>query len=79
MLREFQLRRGGDGDVGAKHNGARGCGALIDGQHIGHGVASRVAVFWCRNAKASGLEGEGQYHSGVVLAKAGTHTPKSLE
>ena len=26
----------GDGNVGAKHNRARGRGALIDGQHIGH-------------------------------------------
>ena len=39
MLREFLLRGGGDGDVAAKHDGARGCGALIDGQHKGHGVS----------------------------------------
>ena len=36
MLREFLLRGRGDGNVGAKHDGARGCGALIDGQHMGH-------------------------------------------
>ena len=41
MLREFSLRRRGDGNVAAKDNGARGCGALIDGQHKGHDVASR--------------------------------------
>ncbi len=41
MLREFLLRRGGDGNVAAEHDGARGRGALIDGQHKGHGVASR--------------------------------------
>ena len=40
MLREFLLRGGGDGDVAAEHDGARGRGALIDGQHKGHGVAS---------------------------------------
>ncbi len=38
MLREFGLRGGGDRDVAAKHDGARGCGALIDGQHKGHDV-----------------------------------------
>ncbi len=36
MLRKFLLRGCGDGDVGAKHDGARGRGALIDGQHKGH-------------------------------------------
>src|SRR4051812_50144794 len=36
MLREFLLRGGGDGDVAAEHDGARGCGALIDGQNEGH-------------------------------------------
>ena len=41
MLREFLLRGGGDGNVAAEHDGARGRGALIDGQHKGHGVASR--------------------------------------
>ena len=40
MLRKFLLRRGGDGDVAAEHDGARGRGALIDGQHKGHDVAS---------------------------------------
>ena len=40
MLREFLLRGRRDRDVAAKHNGARGGGALIDGQHKGHGVAS---------------------------------------
>ena len=33
MLREFLLRRGGDRNIAAKHDGARGRGALIDGQH----------------------------------------------
>ncbi len=36
MLREFLLRGGGDGNIAAKHDGARGCGALIDGQNKGH-------------------------------------------
>ncbi len=36
MLRKFLLRRGCDGNVAAEHDGARGCGALIDGQHKGH-------------------------------------------
>ncbi len=43
MLREFLLRGRCDGNIGAKDDGARGGGALIDGQHIGHGVASRVS------------------------------------
>ena len=33
MLRELLLRHGRDRDVAAKHDGARGGGALIDGQH----------------------------------------------
>src|SRR6185312_1825059 len=45
MLLEFLLRRGGDGDVAAEHDGARGRGALIDGQHKGHDVAS-PGRFW---------------------------------
>ncbi|MGY3134299.1 hypothetical protein ACVWZM_004981 [Bradyrhizobium sp. USDA 4501] len=36
MLRKLLLRDGGDGDVAAKHHGARRCGALIDGQHERH-------------------------------------------
>ena len=44
MLREFLLRGGGDGNVAAEHDGARGRGALIDGQHKGHGVASREVL-----------------------------------
>src|SRR5882724_11079856 len=48
-----------DGNVAAKHDGARGCGALIDGQNEGHGVASRDVV--C--GKARGLGGGGQYAS----------------
>jgi hypothetical protein len=40
MLREFLLRGGGDGNVAAEYDGARGRGALIDGQHKGHDVAS---------------------------------------
>src|SRR5437868_15136425 len=36
MLREFLLRAGGDRDVAAEHDGARGCGTLIDGQHERH-------------------------------------------
>ena len=45
MLREFLLRGGGDRDVAAEHDGARGCGALIDGQHEGHdAVASREVL-----------------------------------
>ena len=53
MLREFLLRGGRDRDVGAKHDGARGCGALVDGQHKGHdGVASRrcLVAFAARQA-----------------------------
>src|SRR4029079_13642427 len=46
MLREFLLRRGGDGDVAAEHDGARGRGALIDGQHKGHGDASPGGFGW---------------------------------
>ncbi len=65
MLREFLLRGGGDRDVVAKHDGARGGGALIDGQHEGHGGfswCSRVViVVGCVCTKASGLAGEGQY------------------
>ena len=45
MLREFSLRGRGDGDVGAKHNRARGCGALIDGQHKGHERCFPEGVF----------------------------------
>ncbi len=41
MLREFLLCGCRDGNVGAKHNGARGRGALIDGQHKGHDIVSR--------------------------------------
>ncbi len=45
VLRKFQLRRGGDGNVLAKHDGARRGGALVDGQHEGgHGGASRVVL-----------------------------------
>ena len=36
MLREFLLRHGGNGNVGAEHDGARGGGALIDGEDKGH-------------------------------------------
>ena len=51
MLREFLLRGGGDGDVAAEHDGARGRGALIDGQHKGHGVAS-PGGFWLRKRQS---------------------------
>src|SRR5271169_3776722 len=58
MLRKFLLRDCRDGNIAAKHHGARGCGALIDGQHKGHdvfpsrlfGVASRVFVVPSRQA-----------------------------
>ena len=59
MLRELGLRCRRDRDVAAKHNGARGCGALIDGQHKGHGGFSwRILGVAC--VKASGLGQEGQ-------------------
>src|SRR5438046_10411658 len=66
MLREFSLRDGRNGNVRSKHNRARGCGALIDGQHIGHDIflallPGMLAVRCC--GKASGLAGEGQYGS----------------
>ena len=51
MLREFLLRGGGDGDVAAEHDGARGRGALIDGQHKGHDVAS-PGGFWLRQRQS---------------------------
>ena len=51
MLREFLLRRGGDGNVAAEHDGARGRGALIDGQHKGHGVASPGGL-WLRKRQS---------------------------
>src|SRR5215471_10955709 len=45
MLRKFLLRDGGDRNVVAKYDGARGRGALIDGENKGHdenpGVDSR--------------------------------------
>src|SRR5437762_11370708 len=68
MLREFSLRDGGDGNVRPKHNGARGCGALIDGQHIGHDIflallPGMLAVRCC--GKASGLAMVRQYGGGV--------------
>src|SRR5204863_7292789 len=64
MLREFSLRDGRDGNVRSKHNGARGCGALIDGQHIGHDIflallPGMLAVRCC--GKASGLAMVRQY------------------
>ena len=43
----------GDGDVAAKHDGARGRGALIDGQHKGHDVASPGGC-WLREGKRIG-------------------------
>src|SRR5262249_3374369 len=36
MLRESLLRHRRNRNVAAKHDGARGCGALIDGQHERH-------------------------------------------
>ena len=53
MLREFLLRGGGDGNIAAKHDGARGCGALIDGQNKGHDVASRSGG-WLRRGERIG-------------------------
>ncbi len=47
MLRELGLRYACDRDVGPKHNGARGRGALIDGQHKGHGVFPHVFSWRC--------------------------------
>ena len=41
VLLKLLLRDGGDGDVGSEHDGARGRGALIDGQNKGHGGSSR--------------------------------------
>src|ERR1700730_15295461 len=66
MLREFSLRRCRDRDVLRsilpKHNGAGGCGALIDGQHKGHdgfpGVCLAGYFGW---AEASGLGSGRQY------------------
>ena len=52
MLRKFLLRDRRDRKVGAKHHGARGRGALIDGQHEGHWRSSHHLVA----RKASGLE-----------------------
>src|SRR4029079_14893509 len=40
MLRKLLLRGGGDRDVAAEHDGARGGGALIDGQDEGHDADS---------------------------------------
>src|SRR4051794_16874588 len=53
MLREFLLRSGGDRDVAAEHDGARGRGALIDGQNVGHDGASRNG-WWLGQAKGIG-------------------------
>ena len=80
MLRKLRLRRRGDRDVGPKHDGARGCGALIDGQHKGHDVFS-----WrCFPGGVVGLRrgkriGNGSSISIVVPAKAGTHTPRPID
>ena len=56
MLREFLLRGRGDRDVGAEHDGARGCGALIDGQYKGHDVASRKACWVVLGARQADWE-----------------------
>ena len=64
MLREFLLRGGGDGDVAAEHDGARGRGALIDGQHEGHDVASREVLV---AREAIRLGGEGQFRTPHVV------------
>ena len=40
MLREFLLRGRGDRDVAAKHDGARGGGALVDGEDERHELPS---------------------------------------
>ena len=70
------LRGRGDGDVGAKHDGARGCGALIDGQHKGHDVASRKVCLLCAAARQADWEGEGQYPPRSSLRRQGPHTPQ---
>ena len=57
MLREFSLRGGCDGNVGAKQNRARGCGALIDGQHKGHDVNSRKVCLFLRWRAGKRIEG----------------------
>ena len=49
MLRKFLLCEAGDREVGAKHHGARGRGALIDGQYEGHERFPALS-FWARQA-----------------------------
>ncbi len=73
MLRKFLLRRCGDGNVASKHDGARGCGALIDGQHKGHWrcfprgcleqgkrIGEQTSICRCRAILHPPLEGEGR-------------------
>ena len=52
MLREFLLRGRGDRDVAAKHDGARGRGALIDGEDEGHGCLLPGGDLWLRPREA---------------------------
>ena len=68
MLREFLLRRGGDGDIAAKHDGARGRGALIDGQHKGHERCFPGGLLVAQ--EASGLGGEGQDWINAAVASS---------
>ena len=69
MLREFLLRHARDRDVGPKHDRARGRGALIDGQHKGHGVfpgGFLAALPDVVGVKASGSGGGGQYDGALL-------------
>ncbi len=58
MLREFLLRRGCDGDVAAKHHRARGCGALIDGQHERHERYFPEVRWVCRRPRQADWNGK---------------------
>ena len=60
VLREFSLRDRRNRNVAAKDNGARGRGALIDGQHKRHELLPGRVSFGVV-AKASGLASGGQY------------------
>src|SRR5277367_7048574 len=75
MLRKFLLRDARDREVGAKHHGARGRGALIDGQYEGHerfpalSFCARQAD-WAADVKLAVAPTK---RADVVPAKAGTH------
>src|ERR1019366_9340491 len=81
MLREFGLRGRRDRDVGAKHDGARGRGALIDGQHKGHGDFLEVFSWVSRRCFPKDWLGRGKRigaGSSISRRREETAVPSSL-